>query len=388
MAAVIGRRFPEFDEYTLRNSSCTENNTSCRPGFLFSGRHLYICRMSNDTVSTLNDKYLRLFGLPLSVIAVLLAQMPFYFPGRWDLFCRYFFISLIFTVLIWEVARLILLRVRRRFPNLEQTKQRILWMLFNFVVVIGIGQGILSKMMLGFRWAETTEPFWTVWLVNFASSLFFIVLLSSIYEAAYFFGQYKTSLQLAEELKKRQAKTSLDALKNRVNPHFLFNSLTTLSALIGEDARLAERFVDELSKVYRYLLRTGRQPTVAVGEELQFAESYVFLLKNRFEEGAFSLEVKSGGDLKSLPDSEQMLPTLTLQNALDYLVRTQHLPLHISVDAMGSEICIACAYRPKSLSFDTPDNDWRYLAAHGAKQEARSGQLTIQVPFTQNKPVK
>ncbi len=344
--------------------------------------------MSHTHIKTLNDKWLRLVGIPVSVLAVLLAQMPHYFPGRWDLFWRYVFISLIFTGSMWEIARQIFLSARRRFPTLAQTKRRIGWTVLWFSVQLGIGQAILTKMMLDFRWSETTVPFWKVWLVNFASSLFFIVLISGVYEAIYFFGQYKTTLQKAEHLKNQQAQQQLNALKTRVNPHFLFNSLTTLSALIGEDAPLAERFVDELSKVYRYLLRAGQQPTAALGEELQFAESYVFLLKNRFEEGAFSLEVKSDGHLKSPPDSEQILPTLTLQNALDYLVRTQHLPLHIRVDALGSELCIACAYRPKSLSFDTPDNDWVHLAAHGAKQEARSGQLKIQVPFTQNKPVK
>lgn len=114
--------------------------------------------------------------------------------------------------------------------------------------------------------------------------------LSSIYEAIYFFDQYKIARQKAEQLQTNQAQQKLDALKSRVNPHFLFNSLTTLSALIGEDPRRAEQFVDELSKVYRYLLRAGRQPLATLAEELQFAQSYSFLLKNRFEAGAFTVQ--------------------------------------------------------------------------------------------------
>jgi len=91
----------------------------------------------------------------------------------------------------------------------------------------------------------------------------------------FIFSQYKLAIQKAELLKRQQAQKKLDALKSRVNPHFLFNSLTTPSALISEDTRLAEQFVDELSKVYRYLQRAGRQPEASLNDEPQFAKSYV-----------------------------------------------------------------------------------------------------------------
>ena len=215
--------------------------------------------------------------------------------------------------------------------------------------------------------------------------LFFVLLLSSVYEAIYFLSQYKMARQKAEHLKKQQAQQRLDTLRNRVNPHFLFNSLTTLSALIGEDAPRAERFVDELSKVYRYLLRAGRQATATLGEELQFADSYAFLLKNRFEAGAFSL-TKSGGDSKSPPDSiaalDQPIPALTFQNAIEYLVRTQNSPLHIRVEALDEHLRISCAHHPKALSFDVSDHDWRQLEGAGARREVAAGQLAMLIPFT------
>jgi hypothetical protein len=347
--------------------------------------------MSNANDISLNDKWLRLFGIPISVLLLLLVQMPFYFPGRWDLFWRYVFISIIFTSLMWEIARLIMLRVRRRYTELGQTTRRIIVIFLCLAVQMGIGQAILSKLMLDFRWSETTEPYWKVWLVNFASSLFFIALLCGIYEAIYFFSQYKFALQKAEHLKIQQAQQRLDTLKTRVNPHFLFNSLTTLSALIGEDALKAERFVDELSKVYRYMLRAARQPVATLGEELQFAESYTFLLKNRFEEGAFSLETKSGSNVpaplaKLPPDFDRSIPTLSFQNAIDYLIRTQNLPLKIEVKLVENHLQIACANQPKTIAFDMPDNDWRQLEAHGARLETGADQLKILIPFTQNNP--
>lgn len=334
--------------------------------------------MSQRQTTSLNDKHLRLWGIPLSVVMVLLAQMPYYFPGRWDLCWRYAFISVIFTGLMWEIARWVIVRVRQQFPRLEQTWQRIASQLGVFVVQIGSGQWLLSKMMFDLNWTETAVPFLKVWLVNYGSSLFFIILIVGIYEAIYFFGQYKATLQKAESLKKQQAQQRLDALKTRVNPHFLFNSLTTLSALIGEDAPNAERFVDELSKVYRYLLRAGRQPVVTLGEELQFAGSYVFLLKNRFEEGAFSFSAS-----RQELDLELTLPILSLQHSLDFFVRTQHQPLHLEVSALEKHLLVSGPYQPKSLFFDASDSDWQQLEAAGAWTDAQAGRLKIGIPFTQ-----
>gem|GEM_PF-1682019 len=359
-------------------------------GFVLAGG--YFCGMSQTAATSLNDKHLRLWGIPLSVMMVLLAQMPYYFPGRWDLFWRYVFISVIFTGLMWEIARWVIVRVRQRFPGLEQTRQRIASQLGVFIIQIGIGQGLLTKFVVILFPSELTGPFWKAWLINFCSSLFFIILIVGIYEAIYFFGQYKHTLQKAESLKKQQAQQRLDALKTRVNPHFLFNSLTTLSALIGEDAPKAEHFVDELSKVYRYILRAARQPISRLGEELQLAESYAFLLKCRFDDGAFTIKIKSGGDFpkgpgKSLPDLQELdkhLPVLSLQNSLDYLVRTQNLPLNIEIRPFENHLEIVCANQPKTLSFDASDNDWQHLSAAGAWTDGQAGHLKIRIPFTQN----
>ncbi len=344
--------------------------------------------MSNEPANTLNDKYLRIFGIPLSVMAFTLSQVAVFFPGRWDLWWKYALISLVFTASVWEFSRIIILGTRRRFPDLSLTKKRIFWMLFLIILTMGVWQAINAWAIVAIGLAAFAGvSFFQIWLTDYLCSLFVIIIICGLYEAIYFFNQYKHFVKKAESLKKQQAQQRLDALKTRVNPHFLFNSLTTLSALIGEDAPMAERFVDELSKVYRYLLRAARQPMATLGEELQFAESYSFLLKNRFEDGAFLLETKLGGNLKlppNLAELDQNLPSLTLQNALDYLVRTQNLPLKIEVKLLEKHLQITCDDRPKTISFDAPDNDWRYLENHGASQRSSAGRLLLEIPFSQN----
>ncbi len=337
----------------------------------------------------LNDKYLRLFGIPISVIVLLLAQMPFFFPDRWDLFWKYTLISVFFTASMWEISRWVLIRVRRKFPDLGQTKQRVGWMFLLFAIQLAIGQALITKAVIVLGLALISSfSFFQIWLINFSSSLFFIVVISSAYEAIYFFNQYKIAFLKSEHLKKQQAQQQIDTLKTRVNPHFLFNSLTTLSALIGEDPHHAEQFVDELSKVYRYLLKAGRQAMVPINEEMQFAASYTFLLRSRFEAGAFLF-----ADCRSEPKSPRALggeitdrniPVLTLQYALDYLVRTQNTPIQIQVDVFENQLRIACTQSPKTLSFDLDDNDWRQLESHGARQVVQAGHLIILTPFTSN----
>lgn len=232
--------------------------------------------MTNSTATSLNDKHLRLWGLPLVVMVWTLTQMPILFPGRWGLFWKNCISNVLFTILMWEVSRWLIMEVRRRFPGVANTRKRIL---LNVCWIIGLNLPAQAMhLWVNEQLGTAPPPVFTFnkWMLDVGMALIFFFVIVTIYEVIYFFHQYKTTLQKAEQLKKQQAQQRLDALKTRVNPHFLFNSLTTLSALIGEDAPKAERFVDELSKVYRFLLRAARQPTVTLGEELQFAESYSF----------------------------------------------------------------------------------------------------------------
>lgn len=99
----------------------------------------------------------------------------------------------------------------------------------------------------------------------------------------------------------------LDSLKARINPHFLFNSLSTLSSLVAEDPKQAERFIEELASVYRYLLRTNDQPLTTLSDELDFIRAYFHLLQMRFGR---SIELEVAIDERYYLF---LLPPLTLQ---------------------------------------------------------------------------
>jgi len=119
-----------------------------------------------------------------------------------------------------------------------------------------------------------------------------------------------------------------------VNPHFLFNSLNSLSSLINEDPEKAEKFLDEMSKVYRYLLRTNEEGLTTLESEMQFIQSYFHMLKTRYGEGL---------DMETNIDDHYMnyqIPPLTLQmlveNAVKHNMIMKNNPLKILIMTTNS----------------------------------------------------
>lgn len=157
-----------------------------------------------------------------------------------------------------------------------------------------------------------------------------ITLVASLFAHAFYF--YRALQQ--KEVKKQKiiagtASARFDALKNQLDPHFLFNSLNVLTSLIEEDPRQAQKFTTSLSKVYRYVLEQKNKDLVTVNEELDFARTYVGLLKMRFEDSiVFNIPDKADDpEAKIVPLSLQLL----LENAVKHNIVTSSRPLVIKV---------------------------------------------------------
>ncbi len=94
----------------------------------------------------------------------------------------------------------------------------------------------------------------------------------------------KQSMQIENESLKREAlQRQFESLKNQLSPHFLFNSLTALKTLINESPETAQDYVNNLSKALRYTLQSNEKQLVTLKEEMEFTESYLFLIKMRFD---------------------------------------------------------------------------------------------------------
>lgn len=154
-------------------------------------------------------------------------------------------------------------------------------------------------------------------------------------------------LQLqAERLKKEAVQAQFDALKNQVNPHFLFNSLSILSSIVDTDPRLAGQFINRLSKAYRYILDQKDNERVSLRTELDFIAAYTFLLALRFEDKLFvTIEVP-----QEVRDRYAIAP-LTLQLLVENAVKHNRLseeePLRVRISLAGDYLQVSNPMLPR-----------------------------------------
>jgi LytS/YehU family sensor histidine kinase len=137
---------------------------------------------------------------------------------------------------------------------------------------------------------------------------------------------------------RKQIDLQLKALKSQLSPHFLFNSLNTISSLVFVDKKKAKLFIRRLSKLYDYTLQSYHSKLITLKEELDFVESYQYLLAIRFED-KFKTNIRIDEGLWSTkipPLSLQML----VENAVKHNTMSIEKPLIIDVFIEGEYICV------------------------------------------------
>lgn len=268
----------------------------------------------------LKEVHVRWAGIPL--LAIIMAV--FFGPDPGETWTEKYLMSLLYTGLYWNGACYLFFFYRKRFPLIKDTPKRLTFTTISMVSLFLVGDFIICSFIEGSltNWQEYT-------LAHSFPSLIAGTVIGLIYEAVYFFEQWKRTIKVNEALKHQQLRTQFEVLQNQMSPHFLFNSLNTLTALIPEDADIAVEFTQKLSEVYRYILHNKERELVPVSEEMEFARAYVFLLKMRYPE---NLRVDF-----QIPDHHmgQYIAPLTLQmlieNAIKHNVVSKMHPLFIEV---------------------------------------------------------
>jgi sensor histidine kinase YesM len=223
--------------------------------------------------------------------------------------------------------------LNNRYPKYSQTFKRIS---IGIAVYVAIMSASISIIFWGYDYISflgyQLNPTQYAWCL--VIGIFCNILATSLNEGAAFYDKWRQTVDEAENLKKENLQSQLEGLKDQVNPHFLFNSLNSLSSLINEDPQKAEKFLDEMSKVYRYLLRTNEDGLTTLDSEMQFIQSYFHMLKTRYGEGV-SMETQIDGHYLSY-----QLPPLTLQmlveNAVKHNMILKDSPLKILIMTTNS----------------------------------------------------
>ena len=172
-----------------------------------------------------------------------------------------------------------------------------------------------------------------------AATVIIAILITNLYEIFYLKSEQADTAKRAEQLNLAKTHAELVALKNQIDPHFIFNSLNTLSYLISIDPTNARLYNDTLAKVYHYILFNKEKNFVLVREEIEFLSNFFYLLKIRFG-NAIDMVVK----IDSLQTEELYIPPISLQilleNAIKHNELSENAPLTINVQVSANHILV------------------------------------------------
>lgn len=173
------------------------------------------------------------------------------------------------------------------------------------------------------------------------------VVVTSIFYGAYYYRNKQEKRVTEQKIIAGTASAKFDALKNQLDPHFLFNSLNVLTSLIEENPEAATRFTTSLSKVYRYVLEQKNKELVTLEEELKFASLYMSLLAVRFEDSiVYSAPSKlENPEAKVVPLSLQLL----LENAVKHNQVMPSKKLYITITEENGNLVVTNNSQPKSV---------------------------------------
>ena len=171
---------------------------------------------------------------------------------------------------------------------------------------------------------------------NYIGSVLIGLLITAIYQGGFFLKGYRESAVQAEELKRANLQAKYEALNAQINPHFLFNSLNVLSALVRRDPSAAEAYIQGMSEVYRYVLAVRGERLVPLDRELDALDAFAKLVTMRFGDSRLRILV----DLEPRPD-ERVVPLalqMLVENAVKHNGATRTNPLHIRVVRAGDRL--------------------------------------------------
>lgn len=181
--------------------------------------------------------------------------------------------------------------------------------------------------------------------------VFFVVIMHVLIIASGITQQWIESQNEVEHLKNAKLLSDYNSLQDRLNPHFLFNNLSVLKSLIRYNPKSAEKFTQNFTDVYRYVLKSHESQLVSVASELEFLEAYVAMHQERLGEG---LQVLVGNDDAAL---EMEIPPMSIQllveNAIKHNVVTRLKPLYIHITCEDCNLCVRNKINRKQTTYST-----------------------------------
>ena len=260
-------------------------------------------------------------------------------------------------------ASWLILQLNANWRYLLKSRSLFIEIVITILVHVVLFYSIIRLFLLVYTWLIGNEPTTSEIGYIYLGYIIVFVLLFFVAKMLHYQVVHKHNLIEKEALKRHSLESELMALKNQVNPHFLFNSLNSLSSLV-RDNEDATKFIDELSLMYRYILQSREEDLVSLEQELNFLKNYMYLIKTRYRN---RVEIEIAIDTKWL---KHTIPVLSLQllveNAVKHNEISKENPLLIKVYIEDNHIVVENEMRPrktlvKSTGQGLNNIDKRYL---------------------------
>ena len=282
------------------------------------------------------------FGIVIPIITGMINNNAY---GIWQLKLGYLY-TIAIAFVIWEGNRYLLFTLRSYFDWFNKPVRKILALLF----VIPFYTVPISVLLL-VGWYHIFAKGIVDWNVVYLSTLIILIcvlFIVHVYETVFLVKEAESEKIKKEQLERAKAEAELEALKNQIDPHFIFNSLNTLSHLIENNTEKAKQFNESLADVYRYILQNKSRDLVLLGEEINFLHDYFSLLKIRFEK-AVQMDILIDEQLLN----EYLIPPISLQilieNAIKHNEFSDATPLIIIIELKNDELIVRNEVKRKTL---------------------------------------
>ena len=272
--------------------------------------------------------YTFLYSMPVIDLAIHLIMFKDRVWSELNIWLFSFPFLFLLGMISWYAHVCYTMKIENKYPELSQSSKRIFRKTLIIILVMTPSVLVIAFIYDYFKifgYQLTNWDLLKVMLVGIAVNLIF----ETLYESDYMLNKYKETVLEKQAMQQAALQQEFETLKGQVNPHFLFNCFNTLSSLIAEDKGKADLFLEELSKVYRYLLRNNEDGLSTVANEIKFVESYYQLLLTRHGE---AVQININIDKRYDP---YLMPSLTLQllveNVVKHNVLSKNKPLIIDI---------------------------------------------------------
>ncbi len=330
---------------------------------------------------------MRLIGIPVFGIAIpnltgLFGDLTFSDALYWLGYL--YFIAL--AAMIWQGNRYLLFRTRSRFTWFDRPIEKLILLFVNnifYTSPLTIAWLCLWYQLAGFAFIK-----WDTILVVTLVNVICVLFVTHVYETVFMMKEQQGEQLKNAELSRAKAEAELSALKNQIDPHFMFNSLNTLSYLITHDAEKAFMFTENLAEVYRYILSQKEQSLVLLEDELEFTRKYTDLLHLRFGK-ALNIQKHFNGTT----EKDFLIPPTSVfvafENAVKHNEISEQAPLQIDVDVRDGNLYIVNSIQEKRtlqhssrIGLKNLDDRFKIITGKGILAAREADKFVVTFPLT------